>query len=79
MFFPFSSCRSPPLGAGGDLGIFATPTVAQDCVTPCFPFFGGALASPPLASLFRQHILDPPPLSGDMVVVFLDVFLVLYG
>ena len=31
----------PPLGAGGDLGILATPTVAQGCVTPCFLFGGG--------------------------------------
>ena len=28
----------PPIGAGGDLGIFATPTVAQDCAAFCLPF-----------------------------------------
>ena len=43
MFFPFSSCRSPLLGAGGDLDILATPTVAQDYVISCFLFFGGII------------------------------------
>ena len=31
----------PPLGAGGDLGILATPTVAKNSVTSCFLFFSG--------------------------------------
>ena len=41
----------PLLGDGGGLGILATPTVAQDCVTSCFLDFGGT-------------ILPRPPRSG---------------
>ena len=83
--FRFLSCRSPLLGAGGDLGNLATPIgVAQNFVTPCLIFFGGITSPRPPSlrlwryfglPLFRRHILAPPPLSGDMAVVFLDVFL----
>ena len=36
-----------PFGAEGDMGVLATPTVAQDCVTSCFLFFGGIISSHP--------------------------------
>ena len=29
--------------------------------------------------LFRRHILAPPPFSGDMAVILLDIFPVPYG
>ena len=63
VFVSFSSCRPPPPGAGGVLGNFATPTVAQDYVI--FLLFGGTiLPRPPLLwkwhyfgfSLFRRHV-----------------------
>ena len=40
---PFLFRPADPLavGAGGDLGTSATPTVAQDCVAFCFLLFGG--------------------------------------
>ena len=61
----------PPLGAGGDLGILATPSVAQDCATSCFcPFrwyFG--------FSRFRRHILAPPPLQVIWRLFSLTFFL----
>ena len=75
----------PPLGAGGDLGILATPTVAQDCVTCCAPFFRRYnFASPPSLRLWLFFAVPsahsrPAPLSGGMAVVFYDVFPVAYG
>ena len=84
----FRPADPPPLGAGSDLGIFATLTVAQDCVIFFLLFFGGT-TSPRLPSLklwryfglslFRRQILAPRPLSGDGTSVFLDVFPVPYG
>ena len=80
--FLFRPADPPPLGAGGDLSILANPTVAQDCVTPCFLFFPwynfASHSSLRLLryfgfSLFRRHILGPPPLSGAMAVVFLEI------
>ena len=65
--------------AGGDLGILATPTVAQDWMTSCFSFSVVYISPRPPSltlwpyfgfPLFRQHILAPPPLSGDMAVAF---------
>ena len=47
--FLFRPASSPPLGTGGVLGIFATPTVAQDCVLLFSPFGLYIFASPPLA------------------------------
>ena len=83
--FRFLSRRSPPLGAGGDLGNLATPIgVAQNFVTPCLIFFGGITSPRPPSlrlwryfglPLFRRHILAPPPLSGDMAVNFFSVSL----
>ena len=77
----------PPLGAGGALGIFATLTVAQDCVI--FPLLFGGIISPRPPSLrlwtyfslllFGRHVFAPPSLQGDMALVFLDVFSVPYG
>ena len=61
-----------PLGVGDDLGILATPAVAQDCVASCFIFFGGTiLPRPPSLRLwryfgfqrFRRQVLAPSPLS----------------
>ena len=37
----------PLLGDGAGLGILATPTVAQDCVTSCFLDFGGTILPRP--------------------------------
>ena len=89
IFFLFRPAVSPPIGAGGDLSILATPTVAQDCVTSCFPFFFGDIISPCSPSLrlwryfgfprFRRHILAPLPLADDMTVVFVYVLPVTCG
>ena len=81
--FSFSSCRpAPPLGAGGVLGNFATPTVAQDYAI--FLLFGGIISPRPPSlrwwryfgfSLFRRHVFAPSPrFSGDMAVISVDVF-----
>ena len=68
--FLFLPVDTPPLGFGGDLGISAAPTVAQDRVTSCFIFFGGITSPRPPSirswryfgvPLFRPHILAPPP------------------
>ena len=77
----------PTLGAGGNLGIFATPAVAQDCLTFFSPFRWYNFASPPprygcgatLVFVFLRHVFAPAPLSGAMAVVFLDVFPAPYG
>ena len=53
-YFLFRAADPRPLGAGGDLGILATPTVAQGCVTSCFLFFGGLISPrPPSLRLWR--------------------------
>ena len=58
-----------PLGAGGALGNFVTPTVAQDYVI--FLLFGGGIIQPRPPSLrwwryfgfslFRRHVFAPLP------------------
>ena len=72
IFFLRPADPPPPLGAGGDLGTLATPTVAQDCMTYCFLFSVVKFRLAPLAKvvalpyfgflLFRRHTLAPPPL-----------------
>ena len=69
----------PPRGAGGALGNFATPTVAQDYVI--FLLFGGWPRPPSLRwwryfgfSIFRRHVSSRPSLPGDMAVGFIGDF-----
>ena len=71
MFVSLLSCRSP-LRVGGVQGIFATPIVAQDCVTLfSSPFRWYNFASPPLAGVvallrffaFPPTRIRPAPLS----------------
>ena len=50
-YFLFRLAVPPPLGAGGDLGILATLTVAQDCLTSCSLFRCYNFASPALAKV----------------------------
>ena len=68
--FLFRPADPPPLGAGGDLGILATPAVAQDCVTSCFLFsvvkFGLApvakvVALPRFSAFPSTHSRPAPP------------------
>ena len=63
LLFP-RSADPPPLGAGGDLGILATPTVTKDCVTPFFSLFFGGINSttysrpaPPFQVIWRWFSL----------------------
>ena len=87
--FLFRPADPLPIGAGGVLGIFPTPNVAQDYVTFfVYPFRWYNFASPaPLAKvvallrclLFCRHVFAPPPLSDDVAVIFLDIFPVPYG
>ena len=88
VLFSCSSCRSPPLRAGGHLGILAIPTVGQDCATSCVLFFGDLVSPRPPSlrwwryfgfSRFRLHILAPHPLGDEVAVVFVDVLPVPYG
>ena len=83
MFFVLVPFRpaDPPLVAGGILGDFATPTVAQDYVI--FLIFDGITSRRPLrcsggATLsfaFPSTRFRPAtPLPGDMAVVSIDVF-----
>ena len=72
MFFVFisvSSCLSPPIGAGGVMGISATSTVAQNCGIFFF-LFGGMFSPRPLSlRLWRyfgfrssvDRVVAPPP------------------
>ena len=69
-------------------GIFATPTVAQECVTFRFLLFGGIISPRPLFakvvallrfSPFGRHVFALPPLTDSLAAVFLDVFPVPYG
>ena len=87
-YYLFRPADLPPLGAGGDLGILVTPTVAQDWITPYFLLFGGVTSPrPPSLRLWRYfgftfpstHSRPVPPLSGNVAAVFLDVFPVPYG
>ena len=59
--FLFRPADPSPIGAGGVLGILATPTVAQDCVTLFSPFRWYNFASPPLAAFvaLRQFFAFP--------------------
>ena len=70
MFFVLVIFRpaDPPLSAGGVLGNFATPTVAQDDVI--FLLFGGIISPRPRSlrwwryfgfSRFRRHAFAPHP------------------
>ena len=45
--FLFLPANSPLLGAGGNLIILATSTVAQDCVASCVLFFGDLISPRP--------------------------------
>ena len=45
-YFLFRPANPPPLGAGGDLDILATPTVAQYYVTSFKNIFFGGMISP---------------------------------
>ena len=83
MFFLFRPADPPMLGAGGELGILATSTVAQDCVTSCVPFFRWYnFASPVMAKIvallrvfeFPSTYSRHAPLAGDMAVVFVHSF-----
>ena len=80
---------TPPIGTGGVLGNFATPTVVQDYsyeVRMCFffsPFRWYNFASTPLAAIVAllwafafpsTRFRSALPLPGDMAVFFIDVF-----
>ena len=86
--FPFRPADRTPLGAGGDLGILATLTVARNCTTFRFIFrwynFASSTSSLGLWRyfgflLFHLHIVAPSPLLADMAAVFLDIFPAPYG
>ena len=81
--FSFLVLPIPPARSRGRSGYFGY----SDCGTGLCDFLFSlfrwyTFASPPSIRLwryfgfllFRPHILTPPPLSGDMAVVFLDVF-----
>ena len=79
---------SPPLGAGGVLGIFVTPTVAQGCVTFFFLLFGGIISPHPPSlrlwryfgcALFRRHVFALPPLQVIWRCFSSTLFSVPYG
>ena len=87
--FLFRPADPPPPGAGGDLGTYFG---CSNCGTGLCDFmfslfrWNDFVSSPLLTlwryfgfPLFRRHILAPPSLSGDMTVVFFDVFPVPYG
>ena len=73
VIFLFVLPTFPPLGAGGNLGILAISTEAQDRVISCFIFRWynfASLASPRLwryvgFPLFRRHIFAPAPVSRE--------------
>ena len=81
--FLFRHADPPPLGAGGVLGIFATPTVAQGSMI-YFLLFGGTISPRPprcgggaiwYFAFPSTRFCPAPHLPGDMAVFFIDVFL----
>ena len=83
----FYPAHPPPLGVRGDLGLLATPTVAQGCDNFVISFFGG-ISSPrspryscgaTLIFCFTVDRFSPrTPLSGDIAVGFIGGFPVPY-